>query len=322
MLYPIKLKAPLKDYLWGGTRLRDEYGKSGELEKVAESWELSCHKDGQSIIINGEAAGQTLSAYIEAQGRGILGTRGGKGEGFPILVKFIDAKDNLSVQVHPDNDYAWRVEGEPGKTEMWYVMDAEPGAQLIYGFKEAISREEFARRIADNTLLEVCRQVPVKKGDTFFIASGTLHAIGAGALICEIQQSSNTTYRVYDYGRKGADGKPRQLHIEKALDVTGREPLELRTEPVARLQGLVAGADIDLLASCEYFTVYHMSLEGEIRMAAPAESFQALTVLAGTVAIESETGTVELKKGETAFLPVGLGAYSLRGTGELLLSEA
>lgn len=322
MLYPIKLKAPLKDYLWGGTRLRDEYGKSGELEKVAESWELSCHKDGQSIIINGEAAGQTLSAYIEAQGRGILGPRGGKGEGFPILVKFIDAKDNLSVQVHPDNDYAWRVEGEPGKTEMWYVMDAEPGAQLIYGFKEAISREEFARRIADNTLLEVCRQVPVKKGDTFFIASGTLHAIGAGALICEIQQSSNTTYRVYDYGRKGADGKPRQLHIEKALDVTGREPLKLRTEPVARLQGLVAGADIDLLASCEYFTVYHMTLRDEIKMAAPTESFQALTVLAGTVAIESRTGTAELKKGETAFLPVGLGAYSLRGTGELLLSEA
>ena len=322
MLYPIKLKAPLKDYLWGGTRLRDEYGKTGELEKVAESWELSCHKDGQSIILNGEAAGQTLSAYIEAQGRGILGPRGGKGEGFPILVKFIDAKDNLSVQVHPDNDYAWRVEGEPGKTEMWYVMDAEPGAQLIYGFKQEISREEFARRIADNTLLEVCRQVPVKKGDTFFIASGTLHAIGAGALICEIQQSSNTTYRVYDYGRKGADGKPRQLHIEKALDVTGREPLALRTEPVARLQGLVAGADIDLLASCEYFTVYHMSLEGEIRMAAPAESFQALTVLAGTVAIASKTGTAELKKGETAFLPVGLGDYSLRGTGELLLSEA
>ena len=322
MLYPMKLKAPLKDYLWGGTRLKEEYGKSGDLEKVAESWELSCHKDGQSIIENGEAAGQTLAAYIEAQGHGILGPRGGKEEGFPILVKFIDAKDNLSVQVHPDNEYAWRVEGEPGKTEMWYVVDAEPGAQLIYGFRQEISREEFARRIEDNTLLEVCRQVPVKKGDTFFIASGTLHAIGAGALICEIQQSSNTTYRVYDYGRKGADGRPRELHIEKALAVTRREPLELRTEPVACLHGLVAGADIDLLASCEYFTVYHIALQDEIRLAAPEESFQAVTVLSGTVAIKSGSGEVTLAKGETAFLPVGLGAYSLRGTGELLLSEA
>ena len=163
---------------------------------------------------------------------------------------------------------------------------------------------------------------PGAAGDTFFIASGTLHAIGAGALICEIQQSSNTTYRVYDYGRKGADGKPRELHIEKALDVTNRRPMGLHTEPAARLRGLVAGADIELLASCEYFTVYHLTLQGEIRMAAPKESFQALTVLSGTVEIASGAGTVTLAKGETAFLPVGLGAYSLRGTGELLLSEA
>ena len=321
MLYPLKLKPALKDYLWGGTRLRDEYGKQTEMEKVAESWEVSCHKDGLSVIENGEAAGMTLADYIQKEGRQILGTKCQDGTDFPLLIKFIDAKGNLSIQVHPDDDYAQRVEGEPGKTEMWYVMAAEPGAKLIYGFQEEISEEEFRRRIEDNTLLDICRQVPVHKGDVFFIASGTLHAVGAGTLICEIQQSSNTTYRVYDYGRLGADGKPRELHIAKALEVTRREPLPLTTKPLAQI-GLLADCQISLLAECEYFTVHHLRLSGEVRMAAPDESFQAVTMLAGETEISSEGGSIALCKGESAFLPAGLGCWQLRGKGELLLSQA
>ena len=206
MLYPLKLNAAFKDYLWGGTRLRDEFNKQTDIDPVAESWELSCHHDGQSIISNGEFSGKTLAQYIETVGKQVIGTKAPKDKDFPILIKFIDAKQSLSVQVHPDDKYALLHEGESGKTEMWYVMDATPDATLIYGFTHEISHQEFERRIKDNTLLEVCNQVPIKKGDVFFIEAGTLHAIGAGALIAEIQQSSNSTYRVYDYGRVGKDG--------------------------------------------------------------------------------------------------------------------
>lgn len=166
-LYPMKLQAPLKDYIWGGTKLKTDYGKKTDLEKVSESWELACHKDGMSIIENGPEAGRTLKSYLDEAGPAVLGEHAKKFPYFPLLIKLIDAKDNLSVQVHPDNDYAMRVEGEYGKTEMWYIVDCEPGATLIYGFKHAISKEEFEKRIADNTLLEVCNQVPVHKGMFF-----------------------------------------------------------------------------------------------------------------------------------------------------------
>ena len=258
-MYPMKLIAPLKDYIWGGTKLKTAFGKKTDLEKVAESWQLSCHKDGSSIIENGEYAGKTLPEYIEAAGKEVLGTDCASFEYFPILIKLIDAKDNLSVQVHPDNEYAMRVEGEYGKTEMWYIVDCEPGATLLYGFQHEISKEEFARRIADNTLLEVTNAVTVHKGDCFFIEAGTLHAIGKGILIAEIQQNSNTTYRIYDYGRLGNDGKPRPLHVEKAKDVTRLCPPTRPTRP--------EGSPVDcggyttcLLSSCEYFTVHALSL--------------------------------------------------------------
>ena len=182
-LYPMKLTAPCKDYIWGGNRLREEYGKVSDADKIAESWELSCHKDGESVIADGELAGMTLTSFIENAGREVLGEKCRRFEYFPILIKLIDAKDNLSVQVHPNNEYAQRVEGEYGKTEMWYIVDCDPGAELLYGFKHDISKEEFERRINDNTLLEVTNSVEVHKGDVFFIESGTLHAIGKGILI-------------------------------------------------------------------------------------------------------------------------------------------
>ena len=220
----LKLKPAFKDYIWGGTKLRDDFGFKSDLKKIAEGWMLSCHKDGENTIDGGKFDGKTLSEVIKETGKDILGTKAQKYDFFPILIKLIDAKDNLSVQVHPNDDYALRVEGEYGKTECWYVIDCDEGAELIYGFKKKISNDEFRKRIEDNTFLDVVNHVKVKKGEFFFIESGTLHAIGKGILLAEIQQNSNTTYRVYDYNRLGADGKPRELHTEKALDVTECEP--------------------------------------------------------------------------------------------------
>ena len=320
MLYPMKLEAPLKDYLWGGTRLKDEYGKKTNLDKVAESWELACHKDGKSKIVNGEAAGLFLEDWLAGQDKSVLGTNAASFPYFPLLIKLIDAKGDLSVQVHPDNDYAMRVEGEYGKTEMWYIVDCEPGASLLYGVKEKISKEEFERRIADNTLLEVCNRVPVKKGDVFFIDSGTLHAIGKGILICEIQQNSNTTYRIYDYGRVGKDGKPRELHVKKAIDVTKLEPPTKPTTALAKID-IIPGLDMKLLAECEYFTAYHATLKGEASLKAGSESFQTFTVLSGSLKLTSGDTVLDFYKGESVFIPAGLGIYTLTGEATFILSK-
>ena len=225
MTEPIFLQGICKDYLWGGNRLREEYGKKSDADKIAESWELACHKDGSSILTTGADAGKDLREYLDEHGTGFLGTNCAGCTTVPVLIKLIDAKQDLSIQVHPDDDYAMRVEGEPGKTEMWYIMDAAPGAALYYGLNRAVSKEEFAKRIQEQTLTEILNRVEVKPGELYFIPSGTLHAIGAGILLAEIQQNSNTTYRVYDYGRRGADGKLRPLHIEKALDVTNLSPI-------------------------------------------------------------------------------------------------
>lgn len=318
MLYPLKLKPALKDYLWGGTRLKTDFHKASDLTKVAESWELSCHKDGQSRIVNGSCAGLTLTEYLDAKGNEVLGSRSAKFTYFPLLIKFIDAADNLSVQVHPDNAYALKAEGEYGKTEMWYIVDCEPGASLLYGFKQEVSKAEFKERIENNTLLAICNQVPVKKGDVFFIEAGTLHAIGKGIVIAEIQQNSNTTYRIYDYGRVGADGKPRQLHVEKALDVTNLTKPE--KSAALRAMDFFSGYEMKLLASCEYFTVYHFTLYDEVRLMATKASFQSLLVLSGRLTLVGGAETLELVKGDSVFVPAGMGGYSVKGTGEFILS--
>ena len=310
-MYPIKLKPAFKDYLWGGTRLRDDFGKDCDFDKIAESWELSCHKDGNSVVADGEFAGLTLAQYIEKEGKSVLGTNCEKFENFPILIKLIDAKDNLSVQVHPNNEYAQRVEGEYGKTEMWYVVDCDEGASLLYGFKHNITKEEFRERIENNTLLEVTNSVPVKKGDVFFIEAGTLHAIGKGILIAEIQQNSNTTCRIYDYGRVGADGKPRQLHIDKAVDVTNLCPAKPypQSEPVD-----MGGWTKKRLAKCEYFTVDVINVDTSAALEADKSSFVNILVLDGGCVLSSEgNDAVELKKGDSVFIPAGLGKFELTG---------
>ncbi len=308
----LKLKPSCKDYLWGGHRLVDEYKKEYDGEILAETWELSCHPQGPSVIANGAYAGKTLREYINEEGKGVLGTNCERFEDFPILIKFIDAKDNLSIQVHPDNTYALKNEGQYGKTEMWYVMDAAEDAYLYYGFKEEVSKEEFAKRIEEDTLLEVLNAVPVKKGDALFIEAGTIHAIGKNILIAEIQQNSDVTYRVYDYGRVGKDGKKRELHVEKAIAVTNRTPIKKNSESYPHI------------ADCDYFTVDKLNLDGSAmkKMAgvACAESFVSILFLDGEGTIKDENESVAFQKGDSFFINAGSGDYEIEGVCDALIT--
>ncbi len=311
----IKLSPAFKDYIWGGTKLKTEYDKKCNLEKVAESWELSTHKDGQSVVVSGEYSGLTLSEYIEKAGKDVLGTNAEKFEYFPILIKFIDAKESLSIQVHPDDEYALRVEGEYGKTEMWYIMDCEEGAYLYYGFNRNITPEEYRERIENNTLLEVLNKVEVKKGDVFFIEAGTVHAIGAGNLICEIQQNSNTTYRVYDYDRRDKNGNPRELHIEKAIAVsnTKKAPALNRKEN--------SESTMKTLAECKYFNVIKAEISGEKQFVADEKSFNSVIVLEGNGEICQGGESILLHKGDSIFVPANTGKYEIKGNLTAVISR-
>ncbi|MBQ9982230.1 MAG: class I mannose-6-phosphate isomerase [Oscillospiraceae bacterium] len=308
---PLLLTPAFKDYIWGGTKLRSIFNKKCDFEKVAESWELSCHKDGNSVISNGEYAGKTLSEYIKIHGSSVLGKNCERFENFPVLIKLIDAKDNLSVQVHPDNEYALRVEGEYGKTEMWYIVDCEEDASLLYGFKKEISKEEFSQRIKDNTLLEVTQSVKVNKGDVFFIEAGTLHAIGKGILIAEIQQNSNTTYRIYDYNRKDKDGNSRELHIDKACDVTSLCPAAHSSCSEFSQQ---KGYRIKKLASCDYFTVHIIETESYASLYVSEDSFEHILILEGSCVLGSDNyKDMRLEKGDSVFIPAGYGDFYIDG---------
>lgn len=314
---PLKLQPAFKDYLWGGERLKTEYGKRTALSPLAESWELSCHRDGPSVIAEGPHAGKTLAEYV-AENPACLGTKH-KGGVFPVLIKLIDAAKPLSVQVHPSDAYAQRVEGEPGKTEMWYVLDAAPGAALYYGFSKEITRGEAAERIANGTLTDVLNAVPVQAGDVFFIEAGTVHAIGAGILIAEIQQNSNTTYRVFDYGRVGADGKPRALHVEKALEVSRLCPPTRPAGPIGKPEQK-GGLTDTLLAACEYFTTRLLAVTGSAPLCADAESFHSLLCLGGEGAVMWDGKAIPFQKGDSLFLPAGLGDYRIAGDAQLILT--
>ncbi len=308
----MKLKPACKDYLWGGHRLAEGYGIDYPGDVLAESWELSCHPDGPSVIASGEYEGKTLQEFIEAEGKKVLGSNCNRFEEFPILIKFIDAQQNLSIQVHPNNEYALEHEGQYGKTEMWYVMDAVPGAFLYYGFRKEISREEFEQRIREDTLLEVLNAVKVQKGDVLFIESGTIHAIGAGLLIAEIQQNSNVTYRVYDYGRVGKDGKKRDLHIEKALAVTNRVPIERNKSCYPHI------------ADCDYFTVDKLNLNGSFmeKMVGivTGASFASILILDGEGTITCGRDALAFRKGDSFFVPAGSGVYTVEGICDALVT--
>ena len=288
----IKLNPAFKDYLWGGTKLKENYGKKTDMDPVAESWELSVHPDGPSIVASGEYEGLSFPEYLEKKGKGVLGTKGNTFEFFPILIKFIDAKQPLSIQVHPDNEYALRVEHEYGKTEMWYILDCEPDSFLYFGVNKEITKEEFERRIQDNTLLDVLKAVPVHKGDVFFIKSGTIHAIGAGIQICEIQQNSNTTYRVYDFGRVGKDGKPREL-------------------------GLWYGS----FGKLRIFYNIESTLNGTTTLHVDDESFGSILLIEGSATIENDGTTLEANKGDSVFIDANSGDVKIQGNCQWIYSR-
>lgn len=300
-----KLEGAIKDYIWGGRKLIAEFGKKTELSCAAECWALSAHPDGESIVLGDNI---TLPEYIKKNGKAILGKNAQKFDFFPILIKLIDAKENLSIQVHPSDEYALRVEGEYGKTEMWYIADCDEGAYLYYGFNRDMTREEVEKRIKNNTILEVLNKVLVKRGDVFFIEAGTLHAIGGGNVICEIQQNSNTTYRVYDYDRRGKDGKPRELHVKKALDVMNYK----KASEIKKPEG-------NLLAKCKYFTVYKHDIDGKKSFSATLDSFNSVIVLDGEGIVKEGGKQLEIKKGDSLFVPSGT-EYEIEGKCEIILS--
>lgn len=297
----VKLKPALKDFIWGGTKIRDVLGKNiGKFKTVAESWELSAHTAGQSKIATGAYKGYNLSNYIEETGRQNLGWKAQDYERFPILIKFIDARENLSIQVHPDDEYAFPHEGEYGKNEMWYIMSADKDAYIYMGFNKNVTKEEIRQRIKDNTLVSILNKIPVKKGETYFLKAGTVHAIGAGCLICEIQQSSNVTYRLYDYNRIGYTGKPRELHIEKALEVAN---MQKSSDSYRSQYGVLefSGYKKQLLGQCKYFTATKYTVKNELTIVPNGASFKAVIVIEGAGKIGNDRTTSNTVTGDTWF---------------------
>ncbi len=305
----VKLVPSYKDYLWGGTKLRTLYNKQCDFDVIAESWELSAHPAGNSIISSGRHKGMSFSKYLETVGTEVLGWKCSPLQSFPLLIKFIDAKDNLSVQVHPNDDYALENENEYGKNEMWYVIDSDPDAGLFMGFNRDVNRNEVKQKAIDGTLPEILNFYPTHPGDIFFIPAGTVHAIGAGNLICEIQQSSNSTYRLYDYGRKDKFGNQRELHLNKALDVLDYhqyQPVELeKTEDKIR---------------CKYFEVEVIEVSGEKRIPLTDDSFYALTCLKGTgkLVLNDE---INIFAGETVFIPATSDILTIQGNCSLIMTR-
>ena len=299
----VRMEPAFKDNLWGGTRLRDIYGKKCDYDIVAESWELSTHKAGQSIVATGKNKGLMLGEYINRFGRGILGWKCDPYERFPLLIKFIDSRESLSIQVHPGDDYALQKEDEYGKNELWYVVDCEPDSYLYCGFSRDTDEAEVRRRIEDGTLTEILNKIPVKKGDSYFIENGTVHAIGPGVLICEIQQSSNVTYRLYDYQRRDKYGELRELHIDKAMEVTNFHEKDMEA---ARTM------------ECKYFSIEKSVFDGEVSFNLDDSSFRAFVVLEGSGQVSCGEESLAYRPADCFFVPAGKKTVVFHGCGTIL----
>ena len=299
----VRMEPAFKDNLWGGTRLRDVYGKKCDYDIVAESWELSTHKAGQSIVATGKNKGLMLGEYINRFGRGILGWKCDPYERFPLLIKFIDSRESLSIQVHPGDDYALQKEDEYGKNELWYVVDCEPESYLYCGFSRDTDEAEVRRRIEDGTLTEILNKIPVKKGDSYFIENGTVHAIGPGVLICEIQQSSNVTYRLYDYQRRDKYGELRELHIDKAMEVTNFHEKDMEAAKTME---------------CKYFSIEKSVFDGEVSFNLDDSSFRAFVVLEGVGQVSCGEESLAYRPADCFFVPAGKKTVVFHGCGTVL----
>ena len=293
----VKLNPALKSYLWGGTKLKTDWNKQTDEATLSEAWELSFHPDGLATVIGGKYDGKPLA---EAATRVDWGVNCREFPFFPVLSKIIDSAQALSIQVHPSDEYALEHEGQFGKTEMWYILEADDGAFLYLGLNRTVSAEEFAAAIASNTVCQLLNRVPVKKGETYFIPSGTIHAIGSGVTLYEVQQNSSLTYRVYDFDRADANGNKRPLHVDKAKAVANLNAYDVPNPERG-----------DLLAKCRYFSAYRFAGEREVGR---DDSFVAVTVTDGSI----ELNGVALCKGETAFMSAGERAQ-ITGGGEYIL---
>lgn len=316
--YPMKLTPTLKTALWGGTQLADSWGKAPRGESVAESWELTVRQQEKNVIANGSLAGMTLNEALRLAPE-MLGERG-VGSRFPLLIKFIDARQTLSVQVHPDDDYAARVEQDSGKNEMWYIVEAAPDAEIVYGLRPGITVSDFRRAVEENRIRDVLNFHPVRAGECYYIPAGLVHAIGAGILIAEIQQNSDLTYRVYDYDRVGADGKPRELHRKKACDVV----VPMTQEEIhAKRYAARRGGEGETLAHPTYFCVRRGGSDREAPYIGYVgeESFAHLLCLSGIGVLSAGEASLEVSRGDSIFLPAGMGEFTVTGTVDFLETQ-
>lgn len=320
---PFLMKPSGKEYLWGGTRLNEEFSKDIDMNPLAETWECSTHPDGPSYVSGGEFDGKTLAQVLKENPQ-FLGTHPQTKDELPILIKLIDAKKELSVQVHPDDDYAREHEnGQMGKSEMWYVLDAAKDAHLIYGLYRDSDKEVLRKSISEGTLEKYLQKVKVKKDDLFYIEAGTIHAIGAGILIAEIQENSNLTYRLYDYDRVDKNGNERPLHVEKALDAAN---LKGCLEPVQPMRVLKyrQGCASELLCRCKYFEIYRMIVNTEqcrnlVGYQADEISFRVLLCIDGCGTIICDDGSpLIFLKGDCIFFPANSQKVRIHGKAQFL----
>jgi len=317
LFYPLRLQAVYQSYLWGGHRLRERLGRDdapGGI--VAESWEVTDRPDGMSVVRNGPLAGRTLRELIESDPDSLLGTARGSGC-FPLLIKVLDAAQTLSVQVHPNDETAAEFGGE-AKTEMWYVLDADPGAVVYCGLKEGVTPEAFRAAIADNRLEQWMKTLPVKPGDAIFVPGGRVHAIGAGCLLLEVQQNSNTTYRIYDWGRVGADGKGRELHIEQAMQVSLWHDPGTAMTPAVPLEAVDGAARVKVMQS-PYFRLEKWRLDGPVSLQNDGSGFQVLFAVKGSFQVSANGETVEVPEGSSVLLPAALLTADLSGPGSEIM---
>ena len=312
MLYPFKFEPILKEIIWGGDEICRFKNLYPRRKGIGESWEISHVKDNVSVVANGELQGKTLEELIKMYGERLLGkkTMESFGTTFPLLIKFIDARDALSIQVHPDDELAQKRHHSFGKTEMWYVIKAAPGACLYSGFSQAITPEIYLKSLEDDTFINYLQKHEVKSGDVFFLPAGRVHAIGAGCFIAEIQQTSNITYRIYDYNRKDAHGNPRELHTELAKDA-----IDYKLYPDYKLVYTPDPNEVQRLISCRYFTTSLMEANsGEIfRFAGSNDSLSIYICMEGKACLmDTDGGLTEIRQGETILFPAENPASEIR----------
>ncbi|QCW99247.1 mannose-6-phosphate isomerase [Aggregatimonas sangjinii] len=316
-MYPLKFRPILKERLWGGEKLGSVLGKSIESDSTGESWELSAVAGDVSVIENGPLRGTSLQTLINTEKEALLGKSvySRFGTEFPILIKFIDAKKDLSIQLHPNDELAKKRHNSFGKTEMWYVMDADTNAELIVGFNKNVSQEEYAQSLENDTLLNLLNYEKVKEGDTFFINTGKIHAIGAGVLLAEIQQTSDITYRVFDFNRRDKNGNLRELHTDQALDAIDYEQKDDFKVAYPQMENVV-----NPMVDCPYFKTNFFELTENIEQdISERDSFIIYICVDGAVEIVNENGAATIQKGETVLVPGSSKRIDLKSTGAKIL---